>query len=307
MLELTSFELSGALYKSIYTFHMPVFIFINGFFSKFNRKKIIFTYIALYIIFQPLYILFENAFAGTSAQIQFTYPKWIMWYMLNTVYYLLLIPFYNVQTTKKRVIVLMLSFMLALVAGFDKSIGYPMSLSRFFVFQPYFLMGYYYKKEKEKITEYVCGFFAGEKWAAWLLLNVAAFFGVVLCAKDTGITINQCYGSYAYASLNDIMARIKLYICATTVTAALIADANMFLNKKIPCISMIGKNTLPVYLLHGFIIILNKYGIITFPPYISVYILLAFCITLIFGNNLAAKCFKYIIPSEWFEKRKSRK
>ena len=38
MLELVD---TGVWYKIIYSFHMPAFIFVSGYFAQFNRKKII--------------------------------------------------------------------------------------------------------------------------------------------------------------------------------------------------------------------------------------------------------------------------
>jgi fucose 4-O-acetylase-like acetyltransferase len=38
MLELVNM---GGLYRLIYTIHMPVFVFVSGYFAKFNAKKIV--------------------------------------------------------------------------------------------------------------------------------------------------------------------------------------------------------------------------------------------------------------------------
>ena len=40
------------------------------------------------------------------------------------------------------------SVALALLAGFDRSIDYQWSASRLIAFQPWFLMGYYFRKEE---------------------------------------------------------------------------------------------------------------------------------------------------------------
>ena len=48
------------IYKIIYSFHMPLFIFISGYFAKFNLKKIITGLVVPYMIFQAAYILYVN-------------------------------------------------------------------------------------------------------------------------------------------------------------------------------------------------------------------------------------------------------
>lgn len=42
LLEYIRGDISENIYRIIYTFHMPVFVFISGYFAKFKKKKIIF-------------------------------------------------------------------------------------------------------------------------------------------------------------------------------------------------------------------------------------------------------------------------
>ena len=51
LLEISSpFPEKEMLYKLIYSCHMPVFIFISGFFAKFNSSKIVFHQIYPYLL-----------------------------------------------------------------------------------------------------------------------------------------------------------------------------------------------------------------------------------------------------------------
>ena len=60
LLEVSSpFPGKDVLYKLIYSCHMPVFIFISGFFAKFHSSKIVFHQIYPYVLFQGLYIAFH--------------------------------------------------------------------------------------------------------------------------------------------------------------------------------------------------------------------------------------------------------
>ena len=47
------------MYRIIYSFHMPAFIFLTGYFATYSRKEIIY-FAAVYIIFQILYIVFNT-------------------------------------------------------------------------------------------------------------------------------------------------------------------------------------------------------------------------------------------------------
>ena len=55
-LEMIPGAMSLYLYRIIYSFHMPAFIFISGYFAKYNREKILFTFLYTYLLFLPIYI-----------------------------------------------------------------------------------------------------------------------------------------------------------------------------------------------------------------------------------------------------------
>ena len=47
------------VYKFIYIFHMPLFIFVSGYFGKFDKKKLILHLVYPYIVFQLLDLCFD--------------------------------------------------------------------------------------------------------------------------------------------------------------------------------------------------------------------------------------------------------
>ena len=69
-------------YYIIYSFHMPAFIFISGFFSKFSLKKIL-KLIGYYVLFQVIYYLFEVHILGNSLKFQLHSPYYVFWYLLT--------------------------------------------------------------------------------------------------------------------------------------------------------------------------------------------------------------------------------
>lgn len=96
-LELVPGKTASDIYKIIYSFHMPAFLFITGFFAYFNRKKIILTLIYPYIVFQILYQLFDTFVLSNSPQFSVTFgqPYWLLWYLLVTIFCYLLLPLLN--------------------------------------------------------------------------------------------------------------------------------------------------------------------------------------------------------------------
>ena len=83
---------ADAVYRVIYLFHMPAFIFVSGYFAKFNPKKIVRSLIIPYIIMQTIYLAFHSLFIleEKTFTLQFTKPYWILWYLMAMVFYYLL-------------------------------------------------------------------------------------------------------------------------------------------------------------------------------------------------------------------------
>ena len=100
------------LYKIIYSFHIPAFIFVLGFFAKFNIKKIL-KYIFVYVIFQIFYCLFANV------EIQFYRPYWLLWYLFVIPFYYLLIPIYNHKNTLLKFLLILLTIVISLITYLD--------------------------------------------------------------------------------------------------------------------------------------------------------------------------------------------
>ena len=188
--------ISTLLYRIIYSFHMPLFIFLNGYFAKFNPIRIIKGYLIPYFLFQTLYLLFARNVLGLTDKFQYTTPYWILWYLLACLFYQLLIPFFDTKNPKKQLFFLTGALIFSLAIGFETTIGYFASLSRFFVFLPFFVLGLYYRKNEERMS-------VVSKKIKILAVGVSAC--VILWSffflKSDRISNSMLYGSYSYAKL----------------------------------------------------------------------------------------------------------
>lgn len=302
-LELCTFPGDEFIYKLIYLFHIPCLIFISGYFAKFNKKKIFFSHIPLYIIFQTLYIVFEQTAYKPQTILQFTKPYWILWYLFVLIAYLVLIPIYNVKSTRSRILVLVLAVISGLIAGFVKQIGYFFSLSRFFVFQPFFLFGFYLRQDETKIKEKLP--FKAKKFIQIIILALCAIS--VFLIFDEKITSHILYGAYPYKNFSDFFLRLKLYCSGTSFVLLFYYILKPNLKKHIPLVSTIGKNTLPVFILHGFVLRMGRYNIVDFSDNPILIIIYSFLILIAFGNNHTAKLFSCLLPETWINKIKEKK
>ena len=271
-----------AIYSVIYSFHMPVFIFVMGYFAKFSPAKIFRSVLLPYAVFQVLYLLFEFFVLGKNGGfvLQFSRPYWIMWFLLVSFFYHAFIPLFDCQKKSSQYIFLAASLIAALLAGYDKTISYHMSLSRFFVFLPFFLAGFYYGKSEKKLP-------ANTLTKALSAVAVLAA-AVVLVAMNPDPQI--LYGSYPYEKLH-YGPLIRLFI--TAAACCWIVFWLVWTPKiRIPFVSTAGRNTLTIFLIHGFIVkYLNKTGILSYETAanISIAFLISVLILICLGNNQAGK------------------
>lgn len=308
LLELISGSFSHSLYMVIYSFHMPAFIFVSGYFAKFKPRKILLKLVWVYVLFQVLYLLFDSALYGSPVNIQFTTPYWLMWYMLVMVFCYCLIPLIDVRSTKARILILGLAVVASVVAGFDDNIGRFLSLSRFFTFLPYFLAGFYLGKSKTALWD--IGLIAKRRGAVIAVLAVLIIASAVCVLNVPAITANVLYGVSPYGA-SAYGPGIKLLLIAIAACwiffILMIAPA-----KRIALLSTCGANTLSIYILHGFIVrFLGTTELFAFDQAINLLVALAISIALVLvlGSKPVARAFNMCCTGEWVEyllKRRAR-
>ena len=238
---------SHLIYQVIYSFHMSAFIFLFGYYSKHNLKRIVFRWLIPYLVFQPLYGAFDKFVLGGDAIIQPFAPYGLMWYMMACIFYQLLSPLYDRK--RGQVWIVAAAFVVALLAGFVKFIGYPFTLSRFLVFQPWFILGFYCRKYGflEKISK---------KMRIFATLGATLLVcGSILLLYMAQIPDQLLFGSYAYQLIGAKMwMRLVSFFIAFGWIVYLFVGIRPLLNRNLGLITRMGQNTWPVFLLHGFMV-----------------------------------------------------
>ncbi len=282
------------LYLVIYSFHMPLFAFVTGVFARYQPDRIRKNMIYPYLVFQTLYLLFENQVMEKEAQMQYTTPYWLLWYLFAIIVWNLVLPLVQGKefSGKKKLLILLAAFAAAVLIGFDDKAGYYLSFSRIVEFFPYFLMGVYFRGWKETFRQKrtalepdgsadqagqaeqagrfgrygrLCrlGLFCRHNllWRHGLAVKGAAVFallfllaGIIALLADNVEEIRTAwfYGSLSYER-GDYTWRFRIF----GMGAAFVWLAFFLLTmpaRRLPFLSYIGANTMPVYLLHGFII-----------------------------------------------------
>lgn len=278
------------IYKFIYLFHMPCFIFINGYFSKFSWKKIGYLGI-VYLLFQIIFYFFRLFILKEQIPnffIIFIMPYWILWYLFTLLIYTFIIPLLKNNSKTRMIITIIISIIISLSSGFIPN-GYILSISRTLSFLPFFIVGYYFKHNnlenifnntKTKIINYI------------FLIAIVTIF--ILFQNNYSSQI--LYGSYSYKEMNYGLLE-KIYILLAAFSFILLFN-NIFskINYKIKGISQIGKYTLPIYILHAFIVKLIGNIDINYCYNIFISLYLSILICFVFGNNLFNYLFIIINP-----------
>lgn len=139
-------HLMTSIWIFIYAFHMPIFIFLFGLFSKrtilypkYPGEKI-YTYIFLYMIYK-ITLYWVKIFCGKSPDFDLLSELEIPWFMLSCASFLLIARFLKNNTASKMIVTISLA--LSCIIGYWEEIGDFLCLSRTITFLPFFLLGYY--------------------------------------------------------------------------------------------------------------------------------------------------------------------
>ena len=288
--------LNSGLYRLIYSFHMPAFLFFSGWFARLKPRDLVFRLVYLYLLFQVLYQLFARFVLQNSTQsLQFTTPYWLLWYLPVLIFCHLLLPLLEVRNPRRKTAVVLCCVGVALVAGFDARIGYYLSLGRLCSFLPYFVLGHYAGQWHQRQAPAL-----NPRWAA------VSGLGVALAGALTWMVLplsrKVLWGAEGF---EEIGAPWWTEVVALTVAlvwiAFLVRVLLPLLNRPIPLVTALGRGTLPVFLLHGFVIQWLKHQQLLAQATPLHALGLSLVLVAALGNPLTARLFQRLCTGWWLE------
>lgn len=259
LLPLDKTRFSNNIFYLIYTFHMPCFIFVSGYFSthvvqngKFRADKLI-QIVWLYILFKILTHFTEGLIDGhIGLYIDFFEESGAPWYLLALALWYLTIPF--IRELDPRV-VMTGSIIISLLSGYEHSVNSILALDRTLAFAPFFYAGYYMNGKKFNIN-----FHNGHRF----LLLIPAFITAAvlfLCTYDLLMPYSHIVYGINYFRLGPELypygglIRFAWYIITVLLSLGLMA----IVPKKRTIFTAIGSRTLQIYILHRLIRDLMQY------------------------------------------------
>lgn len=236
------------IYHFVYSFHMPAFILVSGYFAKgFKKegyiKKTAKKLLIPYLIFQLIYtIYYYFLYNGQSLLFEPFNPQWSLWFLISLFCWNVMLYGYTKLPMKWS---LALAVIVGVGVGYLPFVENYLSLSRTFVFFPLFLLGFYCKKEHFTALKRP----AVQVGSAILLL--AIFIGYYFVPDfNTGWLLGS--KSYETLSQENLGGLIRLAVYAISIVMTIAFYSLLPKNKYF--FTSWGTHTLYVYLLHGFVI-----------------------------------------------------
>ncbi|KUF14756.1 acyltransferase family protein [Streptomyces silvensis] len=237
-----------ALYMTVYTFHMPAFILISGYFSRSfdmrpDRLKRLVTGVAVpYVIFEVAYTLFKRWGDDDPTQpISLLDPWYLTWFLIALFVWRLTTPLWKIV---RRPVPLALA--IAMLAVISPDIGDDLDLQRVLQFLPFFVLGLFMKPEHFQLV----------RRREVRILSVPVFAAAVLCAYWAAPRMTSVW-FYRRDSAQElgvpwwvgIVMTLALFGCSVLLTACFFA----WVPRRRMWFTVLGAGTLYGYLLHGFL------------------------------------------------------
>ncbi|MBB4892441.1 fucose 4-O-acetylase-like acetyltransferase [Streptomyces olivoverticillatus] len=244
-----------ALYMTVYTFHMPAFILISGYFSRgFDMslpkvKRLVTGVVVPYLVFEVAYTYFQHwADRGSPPEaISLTNPWYLNWFLAALFIWRITTPLW--QAVRWPV---PLAFVIAVLAALSPEIGSDFDLQRVLQFLPYFVIGLNLKRSHFELVR--------RRWVRVAAVPVFACAVAVAYALaptlDTGwLYRNSSVKDLHHAAWTAPVMTLALFACSAVLTACFLA----WVPRRATWFTALGAGTLYGYLLHGFLIKLSRW------------------------------------------------
>ncbi|MFI1400044.1 acyltransferase family protein [Streptomyces sp. NPDC020681] len=246
---------SKALYMLVYTFHMPAFILISGYFSRSytgrpDQLRRMLTGIALpYVVFEVVYSLFRRYAQDAPEQpISLLDPFYLTWFLAALFIWRLTTPLWRLIRWPLPV-----ALALASLAALTPNIGADLNLQRVLQFLPFFVLGLVLKPEHFQLV----------RRREVRLLALPLFAGAAVFAYWAAPRMDLGW-FYRSSSTQDfgvpwwsgIVMTLAFFGCGVLLTAGFLA----WVPRKRTWFTVLGAGTICGYLLHGLLIKAADYG-----------------------------------------------
>jgi len=244
------FDALGTVYLWIYTFHIPLFAFVTGYFARHNLQgragaKALLAIAMQYFVFQSLYsVLDATLFHAADDGRSFWMPYLMLWFLAAHFGWRLLMKLTEAWRVPYS---LAISLAIGVAAGYWGADGDWLGLSRMLVFYPFFAAGYRIRPAK------LAALYASRRRILLALIPAALLAAIphISWHEATG----WLYGRFTYAELRAWgweapLTRVGVYALQVAAGSGMLA----LVPHRTGAWTKLGTRTLYVFLLHGLFI-----------------------------------------------------
>ncbi|MFE7430250.1 acyltransferase family protein [Streptomyces sp. NPDC057545] len=238
-----------ALYMVAYTFHMPAFIVVSGYFSRsFDmsaaKVKRLVTGVAVpYVVFETAYSLFKRYADDTPDHpISLVDPWYLTWFLVALFVWRLTTPLWQALRHPLPV-----ALVVAVLASFSPTIGDDLDLQRVLQFLPFFVLGLRLRPEHFDLVR--------RREVRMLAPAVFAAAGVFAYWAAPRMQLGWFYRSNSAQEMgapwwSGAVMTLLMFGCALLLTVAFLS----LVPRRRTWFTVLGAGTICGYLLHGFLV-----------------------------------------------------
>lgn len=239
-----------ALYMWIFSFHMPLFVLVTGYFARKSLtgsagRKLLMQIGLQYVIFQSLYSLLDRTlFHVNGTHHSFFAPYLLLWFLASHAFWRLLMLGMSKWTPTGQMTFALLA---GILVGYLQLDGVWFSISRTFVYLPFFVIGYHFSFEA--FTRIYT------KWIKIVAAAASLLLFISLMNWGANLPLGWFFGSYTYMQLEHQEWYAGLYRLAMYGLQFIAGLAFLgWIPFRESRMTDWGRRTLYVFLLHGFIV-----------------------------------------------------
>jgi len=257
-------KITNAMYSFIYTFHMPLFVFISGYFTNVSKAySSSLKILEVFIVLQLFSSFLDNGITLLSMLI----PKWTLWYLVSLSFWRLLIGVLNKYIISNKFLAIAITILMALLVGFIP-IQNGLSFQRTFYFMPFFILGY--------ICKHTGWYEKARAIGINVALTILSIAFILLYVNGTNIG-KVFYGTTLYNLNNNIPIQIlskALMLLVSFMTSVCVVNCIPKLNN----LSKYGAITLFIYAYHTYVIKAIRYFLNGESHFVVVFIISCFIV-----------------------------